>query len=216
MLRLILPDIYFMKRFLKSPGAILVVFLLCCGSCSKAADTTRTILFVGNSLTYTNDLPSIVVELALAKGINVRTEMLAFPNYAFEDHWNDGRMETLIDDKKYDFVVIQQGPSSQEEGRVMLLEYGRRISVVCKRNNTQLVFFTVWPAYANFINFDNVIKNYGNAAASTQALLCPVGEAWKKYIVETGDLSYYGPDQFHPSEKGSRAAALIIVDTLFR
>src|SRR5687767_1414311 len=108
-----------MIRKQKRLYTFLLVFicLVAANTGSKAADTTRTILFVGNSLTYTNDLPSMVVELAQKKGLTVKTEMLAFPNYALEDHWNDGRMEDLIDEKKYDFVVIQQGPSSQEEGR---------------------------------------------------------------------------------------------------
>jgi hypothetical protein len=195
---------------------LILICLFAANTGSKAADTTRTILFVGNSLTYTNDLPSRVVELARQKGLTVKTEMLAFPNYALEDHWNEGRMEDLIDEKKYDFVIVQQGPSSQEEGRLMLLEYGKRIKEVCSKNNSQLVFFTVWPAYANFQSFDNVIKNYSNAAAATHSLLCPVGAAWKKHITDTGDLSYYGPDRFHPSEKGSQVAATIIVDTLFK
>jgi hypothetical protein len=205
-----------MKSRQKRLNPFLVIFIFLCCVCAKAADTTRTILFVGNSLTYTNDLPSMVVELAGQKGITVKTEMLAFPNYALEDHWNDGRMEDMIGEKKYDFVIVQQGPSSQEEGRLMLLDYGKRIKEVCAKNNSQLVFFTVWPAYANFQNFDNVIKNYSSAATATNSLLCPVGAAWKKYIADTGDLSYYGPDQFHPSEKGSRVAAAIIVDTLFK
>jgi lysophospholipase L1-like esterase len=203
-----------MKGILHRLGLFLLILFF--GVTAKGTDTTKTILFVGNSLTYTNDLPAMVTKLAKQKGISIKTEMLAFPNYALEDHWNDGRMEDLIDEKKYDFVIVQQGPSSQEEGRVMLLNAGKRIQAVCAKNGSQLVFFTVWPAYANFYNFDNVIKNYKAAATATNSLLCPVGDAWKKHITETGDLSYYGPDMFHPSEKGSQVAAAIIVDTLFK
>ncbi|NOT51615.1 MAG: SGNH/GDSL hydrolase family protein [Chitinophagaceae bacterium] len=175
-----------------------------------------SVLFVGNSLTYTNDLPAMVVRKAKEKSIELTTQMIAYANYALEDHWNDGQIQTLIEEKKFDFVVVQQGPSSQAEGREMLLDYGERIKELCEKNNTRLAFFMAWPAHANRHMFDGVIKNYGDAASTTNSILCPVGTVWRKYFTETGDYSYYGPDMFHPSEKGSLVAAGVIVDSLFK
>ncbi|MEO5564274.1 MAG: hypothetical protein ABIR18_12590 [Chitinophagaceae bacterium] len=176
---------------------------------------TKRILFIGNSLTYVNDLPAIVTRLAGEKGIVIITETLAFPNYALEDHWNDGNIQKRIKEGKFDFVVVQQGPSSQEEGRLMLLNYGAKIKELCSKYKAQLAFFVVWPSYANLNGFDNVIKNYTDAATNTSSLLCPVGNAWQKHFSETKDYSYYGADLFHPSEKGSIVAGEIIVNTLF-
>jgi hypothetical protein len=180
------------------------------------ATKSTSLLFVGNSLIYTNDLPALVKQKAKEKGFDITTETLAFPNYALEDHWIDGTVQKLIREKKFDFVVVQQGPSSQEEGREMLLDYGARIKELCKKNKSELAFFMVWPARANFHMFDGVIKNYTDAADFTSSILCPVGTAWKKYMNETGDYSYYGTDMFHPSEKGSLVAAEIIVASLFK
>lgn len=176
---------------------------------------TKSILFIGNSLTYTNDLPAIVTRLAKQKGITVTTTMLAKPNYALEDHWNDGELQQLIKDHKYDFVVVQQGPSSQADGRTMLLDYGERIKEICDESKSKLVFFMVWPAKHNLHMFDGVIRNYTDAATITHSLLCPVGSEWKKFFTETSDYSYYGPDGFHPSLKGSENAAAIMVKILF-
>jgi hypothetical protein len=142
--------------------------------------------------------------------------MIAYANYALEDHWNDGRIQQLIATKKYDFVIVQQGPSSQPDGRAMLLNDGARIKALCITYNTQLAFFMVWPAVANFNNFDEVIKNYTDAATVSNSLLCPVGKIWKEHFSATSDYSYYGPDMFHPSKKGSESAALIIFKTLFK
>jgi len=176
----------------------------------------RSVLFVGNSLTYSNDLPDLVAGIAKDSGISIITEMIAYPNYALEDHWNDGRLQTLIATKHYDFVVVQQGPSSQQEGRMMLLDYGARIKALCEKNNSRLAFFMVWPAFSNFQHFDGVIKNYSEAASATHSLLCPVGQVWKTHFSKTNDYSYYGPDMFHPSQKGSEVAAKVIFETLFR
>ena len=180
------------------------------------SDSAKQILFIGNSLTYTNDLPDIVARIGRDKGIEIATTMITYPNYALEDHWNDGQIQLLIATKKYHFVVVQQGPSSQNDGRVMLMDYGARIKALCTANNSQLAFFMVWPALANFHTFDGVIKNYTDAAVATNSLLCPVGKIWKEYFNATNDYSYYGLDMFHPSLKGSEKAAEIIYATLFK
>lgn len=197
------------------------------GACKKAkpnqptspvvfSDSAKSILFIGNSLTYYNDLPKIVARIGKDSGIEIKTEMVAYPNYALEDHWNDGGIQVLIANKKYDFVLVQQGPSSQADGRAMLMDYGARIKNLCNQHNAKLAFYMVWPALTNFHTFDGVIKNYSDAAAATNSLLCPVGQIWKNYFQSTGDYSYYGPDGFHPSLRGSENAAMIIFKTLFK
>ncbi|MCO6163768.1 SGNH/GDSL hydrolase family protein [Flavobacterium sp. NRK F7] len=174
-----------------------------------------SLLFIGNSLTYTNDLPKLVKEEAKEKGIKVAVEMLAYPNYAIEDHWNEGKVQKLIASKKYDYVIIQQGPSSQSEGKNMLLASGKKYSDICKLNNTQLCYFMVWPAKSNYHTFDKVIQNYTEAAIRNEAILLPVGSAWKSYIESTNTWDYYSEDAFHPSLKGSKVAAMVIINTLF-
>ena len=178
------------------------------------SDESLNILFVGNSLTYSNNLPELVEQVASAHGVKITTEVLAYPNYALEDHWNDGVMQKRIASKKFQYVVVQQGPSSQADGRAMLLDYGQRIKTLCDKYHTQLVFFMVWPARANASMFDGVINNYTEAASKTGSLLCPAGKIWKEHFEKTNDYSYYGPDNFHPSVAGSNVAAEAIFDVL--
>lgn len=174
------------------------------------------VLFVGNSLTYYNNLPQLVQERAAQKGIKITTDILAKPNYALIDHWNDGIVQTKINQGNFDFVIVQQGPSSQAEGRTLLLQYGKKITALCKTNKTQLVFFMVWPSLQYYQTFDGVIVNYREAAIENDALLCPVGEVWKSHFEETENFDYYGPDGFHPSLKGSQVAADLIVSSLLK
>lgn len=173
------------------------------------------ILFVGNSLTYYNTLPLLVEEEAEREGIVLTTDELAFPNYALIDHWEDGTLQDLIETGNYDFVIVQQGPSSQPWGRSILVEYGRRIKALCDENGAQLAFYMVWPALPHYDTFDGVIRNYTDAATINNSILCPVGRLWKDYQDATGDFSFYSEDGFHPSESGSKFAAGVIVDTLF-
>ncbi|PCJ95777.1 MAG: hypothetical protein COA50_08230 [Flavobacteriaceae bacterium] len=177
--------------------------------------TGLNILFIGNSLTYTNDLPGLVKTRAKQKGITIGTKMIALPNYAILDHWSDGEVQKEINSKKYQFIIIQQGPSSQPFGRQVLIEYGQKYSALCKVNNAKLAYFMVWPSLANYETFDGVILNHKEAALINKAILCPVGEVWKTHFDNTNNFDYYGPDGFHPSFKGSQVAANVIVATLF-
>jgi hypothetical protein len=74
--------------------AVAIVAALCC-ACG-GAETKRNeapvpaapgdgILFVGNSLTFSNDLPGLVEGLAVAVGRPLRTAMVAFGGYSLED-----------------------------------------------------------------------------------------------------------------------------------
>lgn len=174
-----------------------------------------SLLFVGNSLTYTNDLPSLVKEAAKERNIDINVEMLAYGNYAIVDHWADGKVQSMIRSKKYDFVIIQQGPSSQADGYEMLVNGGKPYADLCKANDTKLAYFMVWPSRTYYHTFSGVIANYTAGADANDALLCPVGKVWKEHFDKTNDFSYYGVDQFHPSLKGSKVAAKVIVSSLF-
>lgn len=181
----------------------------------ELSNSDYNILFIGNSLTYTNDLPTLVKQNAGERGITIGTKMIALPNFAIVDHWTVGEVQQYIESKRFDFVIIQQGPSSQEDGRQMLIESGAQYKELCKDNNAELCYFMVWPSLTYYHTFEGVIKNHQDAASINDAILCPVGEVWKAHFDSTNNFDYYGPDGFHPSITGSLVAAEVIVDTLF-
>lgn len=175
----------------------------------------QKILFVGNSLTYTNDLPTILIEIGNNFNKSITTEMVCKPNYAIVDHLEEEIIQQKIATEKYDYVIIQQGPSSQEEGRRMLLDAGELLNKLCKKHNTKLGYYMVWPSKQYYFTFDKVIANHTEAAQKNDALLFPVGKYWKEYEAQKPRTSLYGPDQFHPSKTGSFLAALVIFKELF-
>jgi hypothetical protein len=194
-----------------------LLLIVCLGVSTRisAQNTEKNILFVGNSLTYANDLPALVKALAAKQGVVVTSTMVAHPNYAIEDHWNDREVQELIANGAYDFVILQQGPSSQADGRKMLMDYGAKFKTICDKYGAQLSFYMVWPSLNYYSTFEGVIANYRDAAEFNDAILCPVGEVWKAFIDTEKNYDYYGPDGFHPSVKGSQVAAEVIVQSLF-
>lgn len=172
------------------------------------------ILIIGNSLSYTNNLPELLRKESVRKNVQLAVDLLAKPNYALEDHWNEGIFQKMMASGGYNYVVVQQGPSSQADGLEMLLDYGQKIAKLCKRKGVQLVFLMVWPSLNNYHTFEGVINNYTVAAKEANAILCPVGKEWKAHFDTTNDFSFIGPDGFHPSVQGSQSIAQIMMKTL--
>lgn len=185
------------------------------GIAGNAADSV-SILFIGNSLTYTNDLPGLVKEIGeMDKKIMVCTT-LAYPDYSLEDHWNDGNAAAEIEKRKYDFVILQQGSSALPESQALLLTYANKFAELCKKSGSRMVLFMVWPSKARSIDFNAVTASYFNAAHATGSLFCPAGMAWLNLWEMNKAIPLYGPDGFHPDLDGSLLAAMTIYGTLMK
>ena len=172
------------------------------------------VLFIGNSLTYTNNLPALVEEMATLDGKKISTHSILLANYSIEDHWNEGVAEAEIEKGGYDYVVFQQGPSALPESQFLLLEYAGRFAKVCQENKSKMALYMVWPSKARLFDLDNVIRSYTNAAEKTGSLLCPAGLSWKYAWQASPSTSLYGPDDFHPGIDGSVLAALTVYAVL--
>jgi len=192
----------------------LLIFLV--AITSGFAQNKITVLFVGNSLTYSNNLPELVKQIAACDSVTLEYTMLANPNYALIDHWHEGIVITEIQSKKYDFVVVQQGPSSQPEGRTMLINDGLTFAKLCAANHSQLAFFTVWPSKVRSFDFPGVLESYRMAADSSKSILCPAGNAWLGLLNNYPEFKLYSDDNFHPAYKGSFLAALVIYGRLMK
>lgn len=179
---------------------------------SSTPKTSFSILFVGNS---TYNVPTVLEVIAAKFGEKITSVSLTKPNYALEDHWNEGQLQKLIQSGRFNQVIVQQGPSSQPPGRTSLIAYGKKIKTVCDASSASLGFYMVWPSRYYYRTFDGVIANYTEAAKTNQSMLFPAGVIWKAYDKLGKKESLYGPDQFHPSLAGSFLAALTIFHKLY-
>src|SRR5687767_8004255 len=80
-------------------------------------DTIR-VLFIGNSLTGSNDLPAMLEALAAASGPPaIRVAAVTRDGFSLEDHWNESDARARIAGARWDWVVLQQGPSALPASR---------------------------------------------------------------------------------------------------
>ena len=205
----------------RSLAPLFAAALLACSSPSgpELRDAELRVLFVGNSLTATNDLPGLVTTIARAAGRDVETLGIVAANYALEDHWRAGVPER-IRALRPDVVVFQQGPSSLPESRLNLLAWTDSFAPLVREVGATPAFLMVWPEIQRAHVFDAVRDNYRAAAERAQGLFIPAGEAWRPLVDARGAPATevgpdpYGPDGFHPSFEGSVLAAYVVVRVL--
>ncbi len=172
----------------------------------------ESILFIGNSLTASNDLPAQVAEIATAAGHHLRTSAVTAPGASLLDHWKDGRAVRAIRDGRWSVVVLQQGPSTLPESRAELIASTRRFAAEIRRVGGRPALLMVWPLPGQ--QATAVSASYRAAAEANDALLLPAGDAWTIVGSRDSSIVLVGSDGFHPSVLGTYAAALTVACTL--
>lgn len=174
------------------------------------------ILFIGNSLTYVNDLPSVVKSLVTGAGLpNTQVASIAFPDFGLEQHWEEGRARAAVSKDGWTHVIMQQGPSALETSRVNLLQWSTAFADIIKAHGAMPGMYMVWPSTERFSDFDRVSESYRLASEAIGGQLYPAGDAWRAAWRRNPELGLYGGDGFHPSTLGTYTAALTIVGVIY-
>jgi hypothetical protein len=170
------------------------------------------VLFIGNSLTYYNNLPGTLAELALTTGDTIRAGIVAYPDFALVDHLNQGAAANAIASTNWNFVVLQQGPSSVQVNRDSLIAMTRVFDVRIKQAGAKAALFSVWPQTANLATFPRAIESYQIAATAVGGVYLPVAAAWQAALAEDATIPLYNADGLHPTELGTYLAALVMYE----
>ncbi|MBA2460133.1 MAG: hypothetical protein H0V43_14415 [Gemmatimonadales bacterium] len=195
-------------------GTIALLALLGCGSTAPdpGSGSDLRVLFIGNSLTYTHEIPELVAGLGeISDGPRVQVSEVAFGNYSLEDHWNRGDALDSIAKGGWDVVVMQQGPSTVPANRQHLIEGSTRFSQRIRSVGARPTIYMVWPPNGDF---DAVARSYTDAALAVDGTLIPAGEAFRAVVRDHSDIAVFESDGFHPNPTGSYLAALVIYGRL--
>jgi hypothetical protein len=204
------------------PARVLTLLLLFNGYAGCAPATagddpaSRSVLFVGNSLTYTNDLSALVAGVARAADDSVSVGMVAGPNLAVIDHTN-GATDAVarIDSGDWGFVVLQQGPTPSGICRDTLVIAAMRLAAHVRAAGGRVVLFLPWTRQSSPGGLAVATESGTQAARAAGGIAAPVGLAWKLALDADPTLPLYGPDGYHPAPTGSLLAALTIYERVF-
>ncbi len=180
----------------------------------RVTGSTR-VLFIGNSLTYVHDVPALVESIARqANDTGLVTAYVAFPDFALEDHWNEGTAGRALSGQQWEFVVMQQGPSSLPANREHLAHWSRAFAPGIRAAGATPVLYQVWPQIGRRGDAPAVLVSYANAAREVGGRLAPAGAAWDSVLVMDDPFPVYSNDGLHASPYGAWLAAVVLYCTL--
>lgn len=208
----------------------LLTFVILTGA-STAQDSV-SVLFIGNSYTGVNGLPSLVNDVTVSLGDILTFDSNTPGGQTLELHAANPVNYTKINSQPWDFVVLQaqsQEPSfSDAQVNSQTLPYAIQLADSIYANNfcSRPLFYMTWgrengdPQWQPISTFDGMNARLRNAymrfADSVGGSVSPVGSAWK-YIRDTyPSINLYAGDGSHPSYEGSYLAACTFYASMFR
>lgn len=209
-----------------------LTLLLLAGSLPVFGQTS--VLFIGNSYTYSNDLPNTFRQLALSLGDTVTVGSSAPGGYTLLQHSTHAPTLEAIQSQQWDYMVMQEqsqlgalpaAATTTELGAASLME-DMEASFEC----TFPVFFMTWgrengdsqfcgsyPYMCTYNGMQQALRdNYVYLANWYDAYTAPVGAAWKQVRDTQPLIDLYVDDGSHPSMAGTYLAACVFYCTLFQ
>ena len=181
----------------------------------------RTVLIVGNSRVYFNDMPFMIRRIADATGDPVRWDVteLAKPAATFESHWNDPDVHALLA-RRWDLVILQAESAAQTapDRNETFHRFGSRLALEARKAGSPVALVVGW-VYGEEL-FDgyagsrdrldrDIQREHRRFAEDNRVELINVGRVWRS--VERGDPALtLTTDGNHPSIAGSYLEALAI------
>jgi hypothetical protein len=197
-------------------ATLLVASGVACGNAAAPEPTGgMRVLFVGNSLTFLNDLPGTLSRMALAAGDTIHVTSVAQPDFALIDHYKGGSNAlAAIASGRWDFVVLQQGPSTTAINRDSLIISTQLFNTHIRKAGATPALYMVWPSRDRVAFFDAALISYQLAADTVNGIFMPAGRAWITAWETDPSLALYHADGLHSSALGTYLAALVIYERL--
>ena len=197
-----------------------------CGG-SQATSPAVRVLFIGNSYTAVNNLPTIFAKLACSGGHRAEVSMVANGGWTLANHLASPDTQAKLTEQKWDFVVLQEQSQipAQEAARTSgMYPAARQLVGQINGLGARPIFFMTW-GHANgwpesgLPNYDamqaQLAVGYLGIAQELHAAVAPVGTAWSATRALAPDLQLWQDDGSHPSGLGTYLAACVFYAALF-
>lgn len=188
-----------------------------------------SVLFVGNSLIYTNDLPTVFKKFAAASPSHVQVETISItPGGAFlYDHWKHGQAANLMHDKRPNFVVLQGQSLEPVIASQSFSQSAARLKAEADQVGAKTVLFSTWARPGNDAFYKEARSGgspaamqarldvvYATVAKDIGATLAPIGVAFSRARQIDPEVRLLDGTQ-HPAPAGTYLAAAVLFRTMF-
>jgi hypothetical protein len=185
------------------------------------------VLFIGDSYTYVNDLPSTFANLAWSAGHRVDAVTLATGGESLAGHVADATTEPTIDSQPWNTVVLQDQSEDPAVPSYRASEMDPAVTeltqLIRNAGARPLLFMTWgheagWPA-ADLTSYSSmqsaVDQGYLAIASQLGIPIAPVGAAWQSVVAQQPNTVLWQGDGVHPTTAGTYLAACVFYASIF-
>lgn len=198
-----------------------------CPTQERAPACTR-VLFIGNSYTTVNDLPSVFANLARSGGHRVETATAAVDGWTLAQHAGSPATAAKLAAASWDIVVLQeqsQVPSVEEFRQTEMYPAARQLVSSIRNRGARPLFYLTWGrrdgwpenGMADYASMQaSIDQGYAAIGADQRVAIAPVGDAWATLVTYGTGAPLWQEDGSHPTEAGTYLAACVFYATIFR
>ena len=209
---------------------LITLLLLATTVAATAQDSVLHVLFIGNSYTEVNNLPSMVQQAAQSAGRSLSYQSSTPGGCTFAQHCSNASM-TLIQQGGWDYVVLQEQSQWPSFPYAQVAQgcypYAAQLARAVYQHNPdgEAMFYMTWgrkdgdpqwDSIATYEGMDNRLYNaYMYMKEANDASVSPVGRLWRYLRAHHPEIELYQSDGSHPSMSGSYAAACAFYTMLY-
>lgn len=187
---------------------------------------SKEVLFIGNSYTYSQNMPEIIRVLAEEKGSELNYEMIAPGGVGFQHHLKSKETMKAIKSRHWDFIVLQDRSIAPLLMPEQVINFGAELVQISKKYSGEVLLYQTM-AYGKrhgLMNgsskmvdamHDRITSTYDELARKTGAKVVPAGLAWRTSQRESPKIKLHEEDQSHPTKEGAYLTALLFYGVIF-
>jgi hypothetical protein len=176
---------------------------------------SHKILFIGNSLTYYNDLPGLLAQFPAGEEHPLWHARVILPNTSLAGHRQLTPARSRLDEGGWTHVVLQEYSSRSVKHPAATLESFRLWAEDARRVGAQPVILENWPNVRRPSDLAKTQMAFAQAQNETAAIIAPAGRAWLFCLQSHPEINLY-IDSIHPTVAGTYLAACVLYRTLYR
>lgn len=197
-----------------------------CASGPGAGACTR-VLFLGNSYTYVNDLPTTFARLAQSGGRSVEVGMVANGGETLSQHASSSDDTAKISSESWSYVVLQEQSDTPAYSSSESTMYPPAKSLSDEATGIGAVplLFMTWAhkdgepdaGQSSYEGAqDATDRTYLALSSDLGVPVAPVGYTWLHVYLDHPDIDLWQSDNSHPTAAGTYLAACVFYATIFR
>ena len=199
------------------------------GAHDAGGPANLSVLFVGNSYTFVNDLPGMLRGLAATAGEapSIAVSSVTAAGATLDQLWSAGAAPSAIAAGGHAFVVLQEQSVTPVMSPAYFAAAAGLFSAAAHDAGAKPAFYETWAradgdaVYAEAWSGgtpsamqDGLLAAYESAAADGGGVVVPVGEAWRAVREAHPSIALFQSDGSHPTAAGTYLAACVFYDTL--